>query len=547
MTAVAGPVAAAGVAGALSHALFFRRVDVDTRPFALLGVFGGAHVALAWALCRGSGSSTRPAHAAALLLEAAFLAALCASLLTYRAFLHPLRHFPGPFGARLSKFWAVRQTLRSGLRWYRVDAALHGRYGDYVRTGPRELSITDPGALGPILGFASKTLKAPFYDSLEDSVSTTTNKDLHRRRRRLWDTSMKQLLATYHPQLDKFTDLLLDRLARTAGEPVVVNDLATYYSYDVMTQLAFSEPRGFLDGSAPASERQMLADLQQGIDAIGLLQHVPWVLGILMKLATTFPTPMSAFNGWAAKALAKRMKMQTPAPDLMSHLIASTSPTDAAGQHLLFTDSRVIITAGADTTSTALATIFLKLLFHPRWIPLVRAECSPLLSASPSAFSPAVSYPVLDAVIAETLRLHPPVLFGSPRVTPPQGLKIPGTDVFVPGGTVVYVPGWQVQRDGRNFAEPERFVPERWMGGSKGEMVGNRGAWLVFLMGENNCPGKSLAMMEIRSVVARTLHEFDISLPPGEDLVEDAFFAQIKDRFVAGVPKQKVVFTRRQK
>lgn len=135
MTAVAGPVAAAGVAGALSHALFFRRVDVDTRPFALLGVFGGAHVALAWALCRGNASSTRPAHAAALLLEAAFLAALCASLLTYRAFLHPLRHFPGPFGARLSKFWAVRQTLRSGLRWYLVDAALHGRYGDYVRTG----------------------------------------------------------------------------------------------------------------------------------------------------------------------------------------------------------------------------------------------------------------------------------------------------------------------------------------------------------------------------------------------------------------------------
>jgi hypothetical protein len=57
--------------------------------------------------------------------------------------------------------------------------------------GPRELSITDPKALQIILGFNSKTFKGPFYDSMEESVSTTRDKVFHKQRRQVWDSSMK--------------------------------------------------------------------------------------------------------------------------------------------------------------------------------------------------------------------------------------------------------------------------------------------------------------------------------------------------------------------
>ena len=57
--------------------------------------------------------------------------------------------------------------------------------------GPRELSITDPNALSYVLGFGAKTSKGPFYDSMEESVSTTTNKAFHKHRRHVWDSSMK--------------------------------------------------------------------------------------------------------------------------------------------------------------------------------------------------------------------------------------------------------------------------------------------------------------------------------------------------------------------
>lgn len=50
--------------------------------------------------------------------------------------------------------------------------------------------------------------------------------------------------------------------------------------------------------------------------------------------------------------------------------------------------------------------------------------------------------------------------------------------------------------------------------------------------------------MEIRSVVARTLNEFDISFPEGAQF-DISFFKGVKDHFVAGIPKQDLVFTKR--
>jgi hypothetical protein len=63
-------------------------------------------------------------------------------------------------------------------------------------------------------------------------------------------------------------------------------------------------------------------------------------------------------------------------------------------------------------------------------------------------------------------------------------------------------------------------------------------------VGSTNCPGKSLALMELRSVIARTLNEFDVSLPEGTSL-NLSFFKGIKDHFVAEVPKQDLIFTNR--
>lgn len=115
---------------------------------------------------------------------------------------------------------------------------------------------------------------------------------------------------------------------------------------------------------------------------------------------------------------------------------------------------------------------------YPSSVSKLRTEMDPIFSSS--SFSCQNAYPVLESIINEAMRLYPPVLFGSQRVTPPEGLQIGET--FVPGDSVVYMPSWQLHHDKRNFVNPDEFIPERWT--TKSEMILNRSAYIPFLKGK---------------------------------------------------------------
>lgn len=200
----------AAILGTLAHQFFFKRVEVDTHPLLIALTFLGAPYAVKHVLSSYFQQYAQVTIRTSFFVVGCFLLSLWASMLLYRAFFHPLNKFPGPSPAKLSKLWALTQTAKTGLRWYQVDTSLHQRYGDYVRTGlspqfsqkttwvlliwivgPRELSITDPEAVSLIYGFTSKTFKGPFYDSMEESVSTTRDKVFHKQRRQVWDSSLK--------------------------------------------------------------------------------------------------------------------------------------------------------------------------------------------------------------------------------------------------------------------------------------------------------------------------------------------------------------------
>lgn len=533
----------AALLGVIAHLLVFKRFEVDTHPLLLFTVFSLAPFALQYTLSMPRLLSW--------LLTVKFTTSLFTSIAIYRLYFHPLDRFPGRPLAKLTQLHSLTLTAKSGLKWHQILQSLHSQYGDYVRTGPRELSVADPAALTYILGYGAKPGKGPVYDSMEESVNTTRDREFHTQRRKIWDSGLRTLVSSYTPQIENFTSTLLTRVRSSVGMPLNVNSLALHYSYDVAMQLAFGQAGGFISGNQSETAKSVMAGIKEATFALGLLYHVPWI----MTLLTTFaflPGPMKGWNDWSEKMLKERKQRGTEKPDLMGHLIANT-PDTRKGNTLLFADSRVIVAAGSDTTATALTTLFTLFASSPNLVSQIRQEIDPKLSSNPPTFSCSTSYPVLDSIINETLRLYPPVLFASQRTNLKVPLLIPSSplkpkslvekETFIPADTIISMPTYTLHRDGRNFSRPTEFIPERWT--TKPELVLNRQAFIPFSTGMTNCPGRNLAMMELRDVVARTLGEFDVSLPGdvarGFDMEE--FMKGTRDCFMATVPDVDVIFT----
>lgn len=82
---------------------------------------------------------------------------------------------------------------------------------------------------------------------------------------------------------------------------------------------------------------------------------------------------------------------------------------------------------------------------------------------------------------------------------------------------------------------------ERWF--SKPEMIKHKDAFIPFSIGPYGCIGKNLAYMEVRTIVAQIVNQFEVSFAPGEDgsrLVNETI-----DHFTMGLEPLQLVFRRR--
>jgi cytochrome P450 len=106
--------------------------------------------------------------------------------------------------------------------------------------------------------------------------------------------------------------------------------------------------------------------------------------------------------------------------------------------------------------------------------------------------------PLLDAIVFETLRLHPSVPGSQPRVTPPNNPLSPTSLLGyhnIPQGIRVSAQAYSLHRNPKVFPDPEAWKPERWLDANqeqRGEMM--RWFW-AFGSGGNMCIGNHFGML----------------------------------------------------
>ncbi|KAL2256849.1 hypothetical protein VTK26DRAFT_1031 [Humicola hyalothermophila] len=473
------------------------------------------------------------------------------SMLVYRAFFHRLSAFPGPFLARLSNFYITARSMKK-LQLFAETEKLHAQYGDYVRVGPRELSIADPEAVKAIYGSQSPCTKGPWYTLLEPRVPLfmARDKQEHARRRKVWDQAFTtKAIAAYDVRITGFINRLLSVIDRHQGQPLDVAQWFAYFVFDVIEDLGFSQSPNMLEDG---KEAYIFKTIRADMFNIALFTHLPWLLPFL-KRTPLLNRNYLEFWDWIANKVDKRAKNKPAQPDIFGPLLAAyhASPQSLRDRYDLHADAQLIVIAGSDSVAAALTHIF----FHLAWDPSLASRLQRELDALPdlSHDRHLAAVPLLDAVINETLRLHPPVPSGTQRETPPGGLWIGrhggggegGGEgkggVYIPGETIVQVPSHTVFRDERAFARAGEFVPERWT--TRPEMVRMREAFVPFNTGPYACIGKRLAMLQMRRVVAEILARYDVAVAPGQ--TKEGFLGGKQDTFTTVSAPLPLVFTRR--
>ena len=410
---------------------------------------------------------------------------------------------------------------------------LHEHYGEVVRVGPDELSFTNPTAWKDIYtkGFVRPYEykdKPPGKDA--ENLISASESDHFRFRKVLapaFSVTMEQ-----ESIIQDSVSLLISKLRQSitadpSGTSTVVDLLRwlNYATFDIIGSLVWGSSFGCLEEAKYHPWIEVIAQFKTAL-VVGATKFYPPLNAILMMI-----TPQSAMASlmqiWKTteEKIAQRVEKGTFQTDMISYMIPGgnslLSPDEGMSLPEAEINSMLIVVAGSESVTTALTGIINYLLHDPKRFQSVTEEVRSTFISEENITATTVSQlPYLNAILHEGLRLCPTIPDGMRRQVPKGGAHVAGH--FLPEGTVVSIPQWATYLSASNFFSPTLFAPERWLPKAPDSVYSGdrKDAFQPFSLGVHNCPGRSLAYIEMRLILARIVWNFDMQPIPGMDLVE---------------------------
>ncbi|UPX20608.1 uncharacterized protein EKO05_0010836 [Ascochyta rabiei] len=437
-----------------------------------------------------------------------------------------LSHVPGPLWAGFTKLWMVYQSQQR--RQPHAFKEANDRYGPLVRVGPNEVITNDPNVLRKVMAVRSEYTRGNFhkafkFDPTRDNLFSMRDEAAHTKLRAKMaagysgkeNTSMEGVVDE---RVASFINLIEDKYLSTAKEfrPVDLGEKTSFFTMDVITDLAFGQPFGNLDTDSDVYD--YLKITKSSLPIMTGLSDVPEVAVILQsrifrKLlpSEADKTGFGAFIGVAKRLVAERY---SPNAESKFDMLGSfkrhgLTQEEVAGEALLQ------IAAGLETTAANIRTVMLNVLTNPSVYRKLQTEIDHGIASgrisSPITDAEARNMPYLQAIIKEGLRIMPPASGALFKQVPPAGDVIAGK--FLPGGTQIgFSPlGTQYSKDTYG-TDADLFRPERWIEASlekAQEMTST--VDLCFHYGKYHCLGKPVAWMEFNKFFVEIFRRFDFS------------------------------------
>ncbi|XP_059431922.1 cytochrome P450 78A7-like [Corylus avellana] len=169
-----------------------------------------------------------------------------------------------------------------------------------------------------------------------------------------------------------------------------------------------------------------------------------------------------------------------------------------------------MIFRGTDTTALLTEWVMAELVLHPGAQEKLQREIDSVVGNRAVTDADVATLPYLQAVVKETLRVHPPGPLLSWARLSTSDVQL-SNGMLIPANTTAMVNMWAITHDPHVWEDPLEFRPERFLESEGGADVDVRGCDLrlaPFGAGRRVCPGKNLGLVTVTLWVAELVHRF---------------------------------------
>ena len=365
-----------------------------------------------------------------------------------------------------------------------------------------------------------------------------------------WQAQRRMVMASfapdriraYVPTLLRVTQRLQARWqgAATAGQVIDLQADLKLFTVDAIAGLAFGIDVNSIDGGENPIHRHLDTIFAATFRRImSPLPYWRWITTAAdRQLATSLAAVQGAVAGFITQAKARLQAdpalRAAPGNLLEAMLVAAAQDGSAVDEQDVAGNVSTMLLAGEDTTANSLAWLIDLLARNPaalaRAVAEVRQLPTPLANLTVDQLD---KLPWLDACIQEAMRLKP--------VAPFMGLHalrdtVVG-DVAVPAGTLLWCVMRRNSLDDGHFANAASFSPQRWLANdgqaasadqavadkpTANQAAADKRVSMPFGAGPRMCPGRYLALLEMKLLMVMLLGSFEIdSVWPAQGVAGD--------------------------
>ncbi len=407
---------------------------------------------------------------------------------------------PGSFGLPV-----VGETL-SFLRDPNFTANRHKQYGPIFKTHlfgrptvmligaeANRMVLTENQYFAISWPHSTKVLLGPA------SLSVQTGIEHQKRRKLLSQAFQPRALAGYVTTMEDITHSYLhkwEQLGTLTWYPELRN-----YTFDIACKLLVGN-----DSSSETSLGQVFKTWCDGLFTIPL--QLPWT-----KFGRALRCRQQLLAQIEEIVLQRQQKPESDQDALGLLLQARDEDGNSLSLSELKDQVLLLLFAGHETLTSAIASLCLMLAQHPEVLAAVRAEQQHLAVGGSLTLENLKQMSYLEQVLKEVLRVIPPVGGGFREVVKPcelNGYSIPQ------GWSALYQIG-KTHQDSGIYTHPEQFDPERF-GPERAEDKPKPFGYVPFGGGVRECLGKEFARLEMKLFAALLVREYEWELLPEQNL-----------------------------